>query len=72
MCNLAYRPHICKERRIFETVNDCFFLFGTYHLILYSDFVTNPEVQSTAGLSFYIFIAVLMGLYLVKITKDFV
>jgi len=45
-------------------------MFGTYHLILFSNFVTNPNVQFKAGYSFFIMVALMFAFNLGKIMFD--
>lgn len=53
-----------------ETVNNCFIICGTYHLILFSAFVTNYHVQYWAGYSFYIFVVLLIAFNVGKIATE--
>ena len=72
MWYLNSKPHLTRERRIFETFNDCSFILGAYHLILFSDYVLSAEVQSNAGISFFLLVVTFIGVYLVKIVKDYI
>ena len=49
-----------------ETVNDCFIVIGTYHLILFSDYCLNPEIQFLAGYSLFMF---MVALIIFNVTK---
>ena len=69
---LNFRPHEDLVRRIVETVNDCVIILGTYHLVMFSNYVTNFKVQFYAGYSYYIFV-IIVGLFnLVKIAIELV
>ena len=53
-----------------ETVNDCAIILGTYHLVMFSNYVTNFNVQFYAGYSYYILVALIMIFNLVKIAVE--
>ena len=53
-----------------ETVTDIFLILGGYHIVLFSNFVTDVMFQFYAGFSFFILILVLILINVVKITIE--
>ena len=67
---LTWKPHNTRKRRIVEFFNDWFIQMGTYHMILFSNFVLNPRVQFYCGYSFFIWVLIMIVFNIIKIIID--
>jgi hypothetical protein len=66
-------PYNEREMNRKEVFNEVMLMILTYHMLLFTDFITDPQLQFDLGKSFIFFLYVMVGMnltFLMKVTVD--